>query len=174
MTTGVPIIKVKPTAWLAFGIFWVAAATVSWILNPELAAAILTGLGISLLHWVALFVHHAGHAYAARSTGYPMVGVLFWWALASSLYPREEPELPPAIHIRRALGGPLANLVFAALAGLLAWALRMQGTAAWVLAGFAALDSLFVFGLGALIPLGPTDGSTLLYWLRARSKDRAA
>ena len=172
---GAQIIRVKRTAWLTFALIWVVATFLSSrVLGRYLGAAILTGLGVALLHWVALLVHHMGHALAARSTGYPMVGVLMWWALATSLYPRDEPDLPASTHIRRAIGGPSASLAFSALAGLIAWVLRAQGYASWALVVFVALDSLVVFGLGSLIPLGFNDGSTLIRWLRARSQGRAA
>ena len=165
-------LKVKPTAILAFGLLWlVASFTSSGFLSDNLLLAVVTGLGISLLHWAALFAHHFGHALAARSTGYPMVGVRLWWWLATSLYPQDEPTLPSSDHIRRALGGPLASFAFAFAGSLLAWALRSQGNEGWSLAAFAALDSLLIFGIGSLIPLGFNDGSTLIRWSRARGQD---
>jgi hypothetical protein len=42
--------------------------------------------------------------------------------------------------------------------------LRSLGSALWWVGVFFFLDNLIVFTLGALLPLGFTDGSTLLYW----------
>src|SRR5262249_17011878 len=85
---------------------------------------ILTGLGLTvlklnpfitwwgalvavILHWLSEFLHHIGHALAARRTGFPMSGVRFGFLIGASVYPPTEPELPASVHIRRALGGPL-------------------------------------------------------------------
>jgi len=166
---------VKPTALVALGLLWLAATFTSLrFISDNMLLAIVIGLGISLLHWAALFAHHFGHALAARGTGYPMVGVRLWWWLATSLYSRDEPTLPPTIHIRRALGGPLASFAFFAAASLIAWALLSQDIGGWFLAGYAALDSLLIFGIGSLIPLGFNDGSTLIQWSRAQRNDRTA
>jgi hypothetical protein len=46
--------------------------------------------------------------------------------------------------------------------------LSAAGGVAFYVAAFFALDNLLVFTLGAFLPLGFTDGSTLLYWLPRR------
>jgi hypothetical protein len=131
--------------------------------QPPLTAGLL-GLAAALLHFGGELWHQFGHARAARRAGAPMTGVRYWWVLGSSIYPTEEPEQPPAVHIRRALGGPFASLaLFAVLAGLLVAV--APGTPLFYLIAFACLENLFVFGLGSFLPLGFTDGSTLLrYW----------
>ena len=166
---------VKPTALVALGLLWIAATfTSSRFVSNNMLLAVVTGLVISFLHWTALFAHHFGHALAAKGTGYPMVSIRLWWWLATSLYPPDEPVLPATVHIRRALGGPLASFAFFAAASLVAWALLSQGSGGWFLAAYAALDSLLIFGIGSLIPLGFNDGSTLIRWSRARRNDRSA
>ncbi|MFQ5436102.1 MAG: hypothetical protein ACE5FD_14615, partial [Anaerolineae bacterium] len=91
-----------------------------------------------------------------------------------AMYPivmRDEPELPAHIHLRRALGGPAASALLTLLAGLLALALRGAPGLRWPLAAFLFLDNLLVFTLGAFLPLGFTDGSTLLhYWPQRNDK----
>ena len=87
-------------------------------------------------HWFAGLVHHLGHAWAARRTGFPMSGIHCRLFLCASRYPRHEPMLPANVHIRRALGGPLFSFLLAVVVG----------------------------ALTALLPLGFTDGSTLLKW----------
>jgi hypothetical protein len=129
--------------------------------------AVLAGFIATLLHWLAAFWHQIGHAWAARRTGYPMSGIMAVWVLEASLYPRDEPELPARIHIRRALGGPIASFFMALIGGTLAILTQRYGVVVWYLAIFFFLDNLLVFTLGALLPLGFTDGSTLLhYWPR--------
>lgn len=90
--------------------------------------------------------------------------------LAASRYPSDEPELPAEIHIRRALGGPIASLVVSLLSGFAALALQPVGGALLMVTMFWFLDNVFVFFLGSLLPLGFTDGSTLLYWWPRRGE----
>ena len=142
-------------------------AALSW---PPVTALLAALLGVAL-HWLSELWHQLGHAWAARRTGYPMQGVRFGFlgVLSSSLYPAGEPELPASVHIRRALGGPLASTALAIAAALLALALRGTGGLPFWLAAFMAAENLLVFGLGALLPLGFNDGSTLLHWWGRRA-----
>ncbi len=128
--------------------------------------AILAALVAVFLHYLSELWHNLGHAWAARRTGYPMSAVMFVWALAASLYPPEEPELPAKIHIQRALGGPAASALLTLASLLPVFLLRAASPAVWLLALFLWIDNLLVFTIGALIPLGFNDGSTILRWLR--------
>lgn len=155
-----------PSALLATGMLaaGLSAVGVLW-LGLALPEAVGGGLAAALLHWLGEEVHQQGHALAARRTGYPMSGVRLWWWFGQSLYPADEPELPARVHVRRALGGVPASLALAALGGVAAWGLRQAGGVGYWLAVFVFLENLLVFALGALLPLGFTDGSTLLrYW----------
>ncbi|MCB9455483.1 MAG: hypothetical protein H6671_05815 [Anaerolineaceae bacterium] len=143
---------------------WVVLAGVGlFVLRFPVLEAVLGGLAAAALHFVGEFIHQYGHSYAASATGYPMIGVRYWTLLAMSIYPRNEPELPAAVHIRRALGGPAFSILVGAVAGIITLLLGSGGVLWWLLA-FFAFDNFFVFGLGAFLPLGFTDGSTLLYW----------
>jgi hypothetical protein len=126
--------------------------------------AVAGGLVALLLHWASDIVHQLGHARAARATGHPMIGIRLWWVLSSSIYPRDEGSLPAAVHVRRALGGPLASLLLTLVAAAIALAIGPLGGMYWWVALFFFLDNLLVLTLGALLPLGFTDGSTLLRW----------
>jgi Zn-dependent protease len=152
-----------------FIVLWVILSAVGvWILDLPLMSALIGGLVAALLHYGSELWHQLGHAAAARRTGYPMNGVLFWAGLSTSLYPKKEGDLPGRIHIYRALGGPIGSFGLSLAAGLLALALKATGGAAYWAAIFLCLDNLLVFSLGALLPLGFTDGSTLLYWMKKR------
>lgn len=137
-----------------------------WLLHLGLGAAVLGGLLGVLIHWLSDFWHQFGHAVAARRTGYPMTGLRFWGIFSTSLWPADEPPLPGRIHIQRALGGPIASLLLGALAAIVALLLGPASGLAWLLALFAAADNLLLLGLGAFLPLGFTDGSTILHWWR--------
>ena len=158
-------VNAHTTAFYAFLILWLVLGLVGALglgLPPLMAA--LGGLIAAFLHYFAELLHHLGHAFAARRTGYPMSGLTYWWFLAASRYPKDEGELPAQVHIRRALGGPLFSLLISMLAAVIAILVSPLGELAWWLAVFFTLDNFLVFTLGSLLPLGFTDGSTLLYW----------
>jgi hypothetical protein len=158
-----------PSAFIGALLLWVILSGVGLaLLTLSPAEAIVGGLVATLLLYLGDALHQLGHAWAARRTGHPMAGVRFWWVLSASIYPRDEPTLPAAVHIRRALGGPLANFIVTLIAGGITLALAATGGVFWYVALFFFLDNLLVLTLGAFLPLGFTDGSTLLHWLRQR------
>lgn len=161
-------VTAKPSAVLGTLLLWAALSAIGIGLGVPAAEAILGGLAATGLHWLSSLAHHLGHAVAARRTGYPMLGVRLWGVLGSSIYPRDEPALPARVHIRRALGGPLASLLLTFIAAGLVLALRPTGGAAWLVALFFFGENLFVYTLQVLLPLGFNDGATLLYWWRRR------
>lgn len=151
------------TALIASLVLFVILALAAAALGFSTAAAVVGGLLAVGLHWLSEGVHQLGHASAARRTGYPMIGVRLWWLLGLSKYP-PEPPLPASVHIRRALGGPLFSAGLTAIAALLVLATREVGGLLFVLALFFFVENLTVFTLGSFLPLGFTDGSTLLTW----------
>jgi hypothetical protein len=86
------------------------------------------------------------------------------------LYPSDEPALPKAIHIRRALGGPLASAGLAVLFAVLSYATSMQTGVLWYMFTLMLLENTMILSLGAFLPLGFTDGSTLLSARKTRSR----
>lgn len=126
--------------------------------------AIIGAVLCAVIHFLLEAWHQLGHAWAARRTGYPMAGAHFWWVLARSIYPSNEGELPGRIHIRRALGGPIGSGLLCIVLLVVVLALRPWTQLPGWVAVFALLDNIFVFTFGALLPLGFTDGSTLLQW----------
>lgn len=162
-------ITVEPSAAVGFIVLSAAIGHVArhWFrLRPP--QAIAGGILAAAIHLLSEFWHQLGHARAARRTGYPMRGIHFFTILGASRYPRDEPVLPPDIHITRALGGPQASLLLAAVSGVLALLLRPFGGLLAFLATFTALDNLLVFVLGALTPnpFLETDGVTILRHLQ--------
>ena len=97
-----------------------------------------------------------------------MQAVDFWGPIATSVYPQDEGTIAPDIHIQRALGGPIFSLIMSVVTGLVFLAVRPFGQTAVYVAGFLFADNLLVLTLGAMLPLGFTDGSTLLHWMRQR------
>lgn len=159
---------------------WAASATAGFVAvflimtvvavmvgNLSLPMALLTGLLCAVAHFfVNDVIHQIGHITASRRTGHPQTGVIFFYIFAGSIYPKDEPELPPQVHIRRALGGPIANLVWTIVLGFVWLAVRDAGAPVQFVAGFAFFDSLLFYTLGALAPLKigrfMTDGATIV------------
>jgi hypothetical protein len=145
----------------AIGLWTLLTMLAAVIIPLPIGTAIFGGLIAAVLHFVSETLHQLGHALAAKRTGYPMTGVRYWFVLSTSVYPPDEPALPGRIHIRRALGGPIASVLIGVIAGL--FAALSTGVIGWIIA-FVAFDNLLVLGLGAFLPLGFTDGSTILAW----------
>ena len=162
----------RPMAFAGFAAIWAALALIgAGALGLSAVEAILGGLLGAVLHYASELWHHLGHAWAARRTGHPMIGARFGYLLgtmAFSIYPPDEGDLPASVHIRRALGGPLANLLAALLALPLALALRSSGGLAYALALWLFLENLLIYTLQAIVPLGFNDGTTLWTWWRKR------
>jgi len=135
-----------------------------FLLHFSWATALTLGLACTAIQYLSESWHQLGHAAAAKSTGYPMSGFMYVWVLAVSLYPKDEPELPAEIHIRRAWGGPIASFLVVLVSGFLLRAAGGPSSFIDFLLWFIFLDNLLVFTIGALIPLGFNDGSTILYW----------
>ena len=145
---------------------WLVLTLVGWrLLGMVGGTAVLFGFLGALLHFFSTLWHHLGHAYVAHKVGYPMSSIRFWYLLGTERYPKDEPPLAAEIHIKRALGGPAASLLLS-LFSLLFVLLFNSGSLAFYLTLFFLLDNFFIFFLGSLLPLGFTDGSTLLYWTR--------
>lgn len=162
----------RPSAGLGALLLWALLSAIgASLLGLPPLAAIGGGLAAMLLHWLSSLAHHLGHAAAARGTGYPMLGVRFWGVLGTSIYPRDEPPLPAGVHIRRALGGPIASAALTLVAGALALLTTGQA-AAWV-ARFFFLENLLVYTLQVVLPLGFNDGATILHWWRKSRVPRA-
>ena len=161
-------IDLLPITFLATLFLWIGLSSAAFFgIGIPAGESILIGLVATLLHWTSLLLHHLGHVAAARRTGYPVSGILFgvFGLLARDLYPADEPELSPTIHIQRALGGPIVSGLLSVLFLLLLplW----SGNWHW-LGWFILLENAFVFTLQVFIPLSFNDGGTILRNLRKK------
>ena len=162
-------VKARPSAVLSAVVIWIVLSLVGMRLfkwRPE--KAVSGGFLAMLIHFLSEWWHQFGHAQSAEQTGYPMGGMEVVGPIALSQYPQNEGVLSADVHIQRALGGPIFSLLLTIVSGLIALILRPIGGPALVLAFFSLADNLLVFTIGALLPLGFTDGSTLLHWIRRR------
>ncbi len=166
-------ITAEPSAAGGFFLLWVVFGLLGvklFRLKPGAAAA--GGLLAAALHFIAEMWHQLGHARAAEESGYPMEGVHLWGVLGTSVYPADEPELPAEIHVARALGGPKASAVLAAVAGLFAAFVHPFSRLAFMIASIFALENSLIFTIGAFLPLPfmETDGTTLQHYRAGHRK----
>lgn len=161
-------IDILPVAFGGALFLWVGLFAIAYYwLRLAFGTSVLLGFVAMLLHWAFELIHNMGHAIAAKRTGYPMMGFTFGalGIFAFSRYPKDEPDLSPFIHIRRALGGPIINGLLSVIFLLLlpVW----RGNWFW-LGMFALFENLFVYTLQVFLPLGFNDGSTILRNLRKK------
>ena len=162
-------ISILPLVFLGSLLLWVGFSAIAhYGIGLPFGESVLLGFVAALLHWTFELIHSLGHAFAAQRTGYPMVGITFgtFAIFALTRYPKDEPELSPSIHIRRALGGPIINGLLSILFLLLlpVW----RGNWFWI-GMFALFENLLVYTLQIFFPLGFNDGSTILRNLRKKS-----
>lgn len=154
---------------LLAGFYAAAARRVTRLTAP---LVLLLGVAAALIHWSSDVVHQLGHFMAGRRAGFPLERLRADGVLVASFYPRDEPELPPEIHMQRALGGAPVSLLLAFL-GWLSWRATPSGArAARFLSAVVALENFLVFFLGAFLPLSWTDGGALIRWTRELRRQR--
>lgn len=163
-------ISAMPSVLIGFILLWLLFTIITILFtNLSLGIAIIAGLILTFMHWGFEIIHQLGHAWAARRTGYAMLGVRLYMILGASLYPPNEGNIPARVHIQRALGGPIVSAIIMVLMGILVANLSSAGEFLRLLAWSAFLENLLVFSLGAIIPfpfpsLLENDGTTLLRW----------
>lgn len=118
-------------------------------------AALLTAVfeGIATLHSI-------GHLVAGKIAGSPADDVVITATRQLTLYSGDQSDLPREVHLTRALGGPVANLL-GGVAGLVLMPLLGNSP---ILLGWTLLN--FVFGFGSLAPIESLDGGSIARHLR--------
>lgn len=154
---------VTPYAWLNVVAFIVAGIIVALGLESGRPAAriLLAGVGYGLLVYLTYVLHGIGHIVSAKIVGAPMDAHLITPLRQINLYEGDQSRYPKGVHIGRALGGPLANL----LTGLAAWGIVWGQTGSlipWKMLGeswmaFFSVASLLV-GVAAFAPTPTIDG----------------
>ena len=159
------LILIPPLTWLGM-----------ILRNLSLAEGLIASIFIIDLMFVTENIHQFGHAWAAKSVGYPMIGIRHFSWFSGSIYPKDEPPLPPQTHIKRALGGFWINILIGlALAPLALYLWTLNGVAAFTVAA-TFVWNFFVLGLGALLPIDfngfTVDGGTILKNWREMNRDK--
>jgi hypothetical protein len=156
-------------------ILWLALVLIArFAIGLDTVQALAGGFLGMALFWLSDLVHNYGHAAAASAAGHPMSGIRFFWLLGTNVYPEGEPPLPASVHLRRALGGPIANGVLAIFLGLVLWFARdlrysLQNWLFWVLVWGLLINALF-YTAQVLLPMRFNDGQAVWNALRRKGQ----
>jgi hypothetical protein len=119
----------------------------------------LTGLVYGLLFYSTNFVHTLGHLLSGNLVGQPMQANLLTATFDVNIYAGNQSGYTRRVHLGRALGGPLLNM----LVGLLCLAAG-GWTGGWLkIAGLVHLAS----ALWTSLPIAPMDGWVIQKYLRS-------
>lgn len=179
------------SGWIALLVYGVGAAAqveAVYLAQGAYPSYLFAVLALLALGWIAVGVHEAGHALAARITGM-VIPAMSWGRIEIALQrrgyrmrwaPRPSGRLghvvavpPVAVWESRQFfwviaGGVLANAVTAFLALTLAWATPLEWLI-WCALGFAALN--VSFAIANLLPFfqgNASDGLQMVAMLRAK------
>ncbi len=155
---GIPV-SVTPLTWLLplvfFGLFvllHVRELTLSgtdWVYE-----GIIYVIGIA----VTTLLHAFGHILGGKLASSPMDELVFTATRGVNIYHGDQTVYPSRVHLARACGGPVFNLVVAGMLYLLLPP-RGQGVVYDLISGIAATN-LF-FGVFAFLPLPSVDGQVI-------------
>ncbi len=148
--------EATPRAWmspfLAAGLGLAAAFAARS--GAPIGSRILAGIGYGVSLYAAVIIHAAGHIVSGRAVGSPMAANIVTATFHLNQYAEPAGPLPAHVHIGRALGGPLANLII----GLGAIGLSSILPSAW-LASFSLAN--LAFGALAFLPIPTIDGEVI-------------
>jgi Zn-dependent protease len=112
---------------------------------------------------IATVLHALGHIVSGKLVGSAMNALLITATRDVNLYDGDQSAIPGRVHLGRALGGPLGNLLIAGIC-LGFGPLLASGLGADLAASLISVN-LF-FGLGGLLPLPSVDGEVIWRELR--------
>ena len=149
-------VSLTPLTWLGPFIYF-GLRLIQDAFRPGLdpAAAVGEAFSFTFAVEVGIVVHAAGHILGGLLVRSPMDELLFTATRGINLYSGDQARFPGRVHLGRAIGGPLLNLVWAALLFAVLPLVRPSFPAD--LAASLASTSLFI-GAGSFLPLPSVDG----------------
>jgi len=148
-----PLIWASPLVFFGLGIL-------QNFLQPNLS--VITVLYLALVYLIGVEIttlfHAFGHILGGKLVGSPMDELLLTATRGVNIYHGDQSRIPSRVHLGRALGGPVFNLLAAAVIYLM---LPYVGRSFWLdLLVSLAATNLF-FGVGGLLPLPSVDGEVI-------------
>lgn len=160
---GVPILA-TPKAWMSVVSLapLMLIATVFFIPNATFLERVVATVVWTLLFFVTSCLHSFGHIVGGKLAGSPMNRLIITSTRHVNIYDGDQDSYPPRVHLLRAGGGPVMNI----LIGLLTTAIIIVGTSTPALLLFALMN--LAFGFGALAPIPSVDGEVIARYLFRR------
>lgn len=157
---GVPV-SITPLTWLGPLVFFGLHAALSALGPPQSLAEVARGGAVFVVGVEAnTLVHALGHIVGGRVVGSPMDELLLTATRGANLYRGDQAALPGRVHLGRALGGPLLNLIFVGTLLALSWLLPSPPTGLASETISSLISTGLTFGLGGL-PLPSVDGQVI-------------
>ena len=152
-------LSITPLVWLGpfifFGLRLLLRSVVAGVtLDERLSDALLFTLAVE----VVTVLHALGHIIGGKLVGSPMDELLITATRDVNLYSGPQEIYPGYIHLGRALGGPVFNLI---LAGLLYACVPLLPATLWTTAIERIAGMNLFFGLGGFLPLPSVDGEVI-------------
>ena len=149
-------VSVTSTLWLSPIVFFSLGILQNFsapniALNHLLYLALVNLIGIE----ISTLIHQTGHILGGKLVGSPMDELLLTATRGYNIYRGDQSHIPSYVHLGRALGGQLLNLLIAMLLSL-ELPFVGSGLPFDLLASLASI-SLF-FGYGSFLPLPSIDG----------------
>ena len=143
--------------WLGPFVFFGLHFVFNW-LNPQVAlpARLYQAVLFTVAVQVAMFLHAFGHILSGKLVGSAMDELLIASTRDVNLYHGDQSQVPGRVHLGRALGGPVLNLV---AAGVLFALPVPPGWGADLVTSVVTVN-LF-FGLGSFLPIRSVDGEVI-------------
>lgn len=158
-----PLLWVMAPLWLTVGFF----STFLFAPVEPIESRLVWTVVYAILGVISeTFVHLAGHIISGRSVNAAMdAAILHAYRVWNIYNDPPDAEIPPPVHLRRAIGGPVANLILSLIALSL-----FVFTGAHVLNYLAVLNLLL--GLMVLPPIPTFDGEIIWReWRRLRKSN---
>jgi hypothetical protein len=168
-------VSVTPITWLSPFVFFCLGLLLNapgqgMALAESLyrAGVFVAGVEISTL------IHALGHILGGKLVRSPMDELLLTATRGVNIYHGDQSSIPSVVHLGRAMGGPLLNLL---IYGVMLQLSSISGTGLMTdLLGSVASTSLFM-GVGGFAPLPSVDGEVIwrevFHWLAWRWQGKA-
>lgn len=152
---GVPL-RVQANSWQFFPPKFVIGLIVAFLaLQAEpIPMRIVWGLVYGALLLLLLFCHIIGHIIASKRVRPPMSHLLMTPILIETRYDNDPAELPPQVHLTRALGGPVMTFLLGISAFLVYSILPFHPILYFACANFVLLAVI-------LLPFPTVDGEVI-------------
>ncbi|NJN83242.1 MAG: hypothetical protein HC802_13795 [Caldilineaceae bacterium] len=150
-----------PRAWWNMPLMILVGIVIALIFSPgdELLSTITIGIGYGFLIMASSFCHGVGHIISSRLVNAPVTSIVETATVYVTRYDDKYPQ-PSRVHIGRALGGPLLNL----LLGVTAVAINTLAVQNQFVLFFGIVN--LAFGLFTLLPIPSLDGAVIWHELR--------